>query len=74
MTFGIDESRETLDTIAQRRLWQLEKLEKNTELLAQFVRDEAAQGVEIATLAKRAGVSRPTIYRWLGVRPGGGVE
>ena len=56
----------TLDIIAERRRWQLEQLEKNTEILADFVRDEFAEGKEISNLAKRAGVSRPTIYRWLG--------
>lgn len=67
MTWNIDDGgKVTLDTIAQRRQWQLEHLEKNTELLAQYVRDEYAQGEEISRLAKRANVSRPTIYRWIG--------
>lgn len=67
MTFNYDDRGAlTLDIIAERRRWQLEQLEKNTEVLAQFVRDEHAKGVEIASLSKRAGVSRPTIYRWIG--------
>lgn len=75
MSFNYDDSGKlTLDIIAERRRWQLEQLEKNTELLAQFVRDEAAQGAEISKLAKRAGVSRPTIYRWTGLRTSDGDE
>lgn len=70
MTFNFDDNGKlTLDIIAERRKWQLENLEKNTELLAQYVRDEYAAGVEISKLAKRAGVSRPTIYRWVGITP-----
>lgn len=68
MSFNYDDSGKlTLDIIAERRRWQLEQLEKNTEILADFVRDEYEEGVEISKLAKRAGVSRPTVYRWLGV-------
>lgn len=67
MSFNYEEEgRVTLDTIAQRRQWQLENLEKNTELLAQYVREEYANGVDIVTLSRRAFVSRPTIYRWIG--------
>lgn len=67
MTFNYDDSGKlTLDIIAERRRWQLEQLEKNTELLAEYVRDEHANGEEISSLAKRAGVSRPTVYRWIG--------
>ena len=67
MSFNYDDQGKlTLDIIAERRRWQLEQLEKNTEILADFVRDEFAEGKEIANLAKRAGVSRPTIYRWIG--------
>lgn len=67
MTWNLDDSgKETIETIAQRRQWQLEKLESNTELLAQYVRDEHQAGETILSLAKRAGVSRPTIYRWVG--------
>lgn len=75
MTFNYDDAGKlTLDIIAERRKWQLEQLEKNTELLAQYVRDEHEAGAEISKLAKRAGVSRPTIYRWTGVQPGNGNE
>lgn len=71
MTFNYDDSGKlTLDIIAERRRWQLEQLEKNTEILAQYVRDEYQAGAEISKLAKRAGVSRPTVYRWTGVRTG----
>lgn len=66
MTWNLDDSgKDTIETIAQRRQWQLEKLESNTELLAQYVRDEHEAGANVLSLAKRAGVSRPTIYRWV---------
>jgi DNA-binding MurR/RpiR family transcriptional regulator len=67
VTFNYDDQGKiNLDIIANRRRWQLEQLEKNTEILAQFVREEHAKGVELTALSKRAGVSRPTIYRWIG--------
>ena len=67
MTFNYDDQGKlTLDIIAERRRWQLEQLEKNTELLAEYVREEHSNGEEISRLAKRAGVSRPTVYRWIG--------
>jgi len=66
MTFLIDEGRDTLETTAQRRQFTLERLDKTTrELQQQHVRDERAAGASIDSLAKRAGVTRATIYSWL---------
>lgn len=66
MTWNIDEGHETLDTIAQRRTWALERVEQLTGELVRAVHEEASQGVTEVDLAKRAGVTRPTIRNWLG--------
>lgn len=66
MTFFINEGIETLDTIAQRRTFALERAEQLTGELVRAVNDEAANGVTEVELAKRAGVTRRTIRNWLG--------
>lgn len=66
MSWNIDiDKGETLETVAERRAWRLDQLEQTTELLAVMVRDAYAEGMEITELAKKARVSRPTIYRWI---------
>ena len=66
MSWNIEDDRgETLETVAERRAWRLDQLEQTTELLAIMVRDAYVEGMEITELAKRARVSRPTIYRWI---------
>lgn len=66
MSWNIDNDKgETLETVAERRAWRLDQLEQTTELLAVMVRDAYTEGMEITELAKRARVSRPTIYRWI---------
>ena len=66
MTWNIDtDGNQTLEVVAERRQWRLDQLEQTTELLALMVREAYAEGVEISDLAKRAQVSRPTIYRWI---------
>jgi len=66
MTWIIDDSKETLDTIAQRRQFALERVEQLTGELVRAVNDEAANGRTEVELAKRAGVTRQTIRNWLG--------
>ena len=66
MTFFIDEGIETLDTIAQRRTFALERVEQLTGELIREVQDEAANGTTEVELARRAGVTRRTIRNWLG--------
>ena len=65
MTWIIDEN-ETLDTIAQRRQFALERVEQLTGELVRAVNDEASNGRTEVELAKRAGVTRQTIRNWLG--------
>jgi len=66
MTWIIDDSKETLDTIAQRRQFALERVEQLTGELVRAVNDEASNGRTEVELAKRAGVTRQTIRNWLG--------
>lgn len=63
---NLDQNFYTLDLTADRRQLLLERLAIETELLAEKVREEYAKGEPIKKLARRAGVSRPTIYSWLG--------
>jgi len=53
------------DKLADIRVWQLERLELVTGLLKQSVRDQAEQGVPISSIAKRSGITRPTLYKWI---------
>jgi hypothetical protein len=62
---NLDTNFHTLDLVADRRDLLLERLAIETDLLAEKVREEYAKGEPIKKLARRAGVSRPTIYAWL---------
>ena len=62
---NLDTDFQTLDLVADRRQLLLERLAVETDLLAEKVREEYAKGEPIKKLARRAGVSRPTIYAWL---------
>ena len=66
MTFFIDEGVDTLDTVAQRRTFALERVEQLTGELIREVQDEAANGISEVELARRANVTRRTIRNWLG--------
>lgn len=66
MTFFIDEGIDTLDTVAQRRTFALERVEQLTGELIREVQDEAANGTTEVELARRANVTRRTIRNWLG--------
>ena len=63
--WNIDKGQETLEIAAEKRRWLLEQLDKRTYSLIEHVKEEAARGESINRLAKRAGVSRVTIYSWL---------
>jgi AcrR family transcriptional regulator len=62
---NLDTDFQTLELVADRRDMLLERLDKETRLLADKVREEHAKGEPINKLARRAGVSRPTVYSWL---------
>ena len=56
---------QSLEQLADLRVWQLERVEKVTAELRTAVREEYQQGATIKALAKKAGVTRRTIYAWL---------
>jgi hypothetical protein len=56
----------TLPQLADLREWQLQRLEKVTYRLRERVREDYEAGTNIKQLAKKAGVTRRTIYSWLG--------
>ena len=56
---------QTLEQLADLRAWQLARVEKVTGELRSRVREQYLQGVTIKALAKKAGVTRRTIYAWL---------
>lgn len=65
MITTLDEPDVSLDVAADQRQWQLERLDKQTRRLVELVREEYANGVPVQTLAKRAKVTRATIYAWV---------
>lgn len=65
MMYSIDEDNLTLEIAADKRQWQLDRLDSTTRVLAEFVKSEHEKGEPIQRLAKRAKVTRSTIYSWL---------
>lgn len=62
-SYDLEELR--LDQLADLRDWQLERLEKVTGELRKRVHSQYQEGANIKALAKKAGVTRHTIYKWL---------
>ena len=56
---------ETLESLADKRQWLLERVEQYETEIVQFVRDEHEKGASARTIAKRAGVTHPTVLKWL---------
>lgn len=54
-----------LGQLADRRDWQLSRVDKTTEALKLKVREAYDEGKSIKWLAKECGVTRRTIYAWL---------
>jgi transposase len=54
-----------IEQLADLRVWQLERLDRVSQALRARVRAEHTQGDNIRHLAKKLGVTRPTIYAWL---------
>jgi transposase len=54
-----------LEQLADLRVWQLQRLDRVSQALRARVRAEHTQGDNIRHLAKKLGVTRPTIYAWL---------
>jgi transposase-like protein len=66
ITNDLEAERETLDQLADKRAWQLERLDKIQSQLKERVIEAYRDGESIQSLAKRAGVSRVTVYSWVG--------
>jgi transposase-like protein len=56
---------ETLETIAEKRQWLLERVELYEKELVEFVRAEYLKGASARNIAKRAGVTHPTVLKWI---------
>ncbi len=56
---------ETLETIAEKRQWLLERVELYETQLVEFVRAEYLKGASARNIAKRAGLTHPTVLKWL---------
>ncbi len=55
----------TVEQLAVIRDYGLERVHTVTEVMKKQVRESHTRGVNIKKLARQAGVTRPTIYKWL---------
>ena len=55
----------TTQQLADLRAWQLQRLEVLTEAIKRRVQDEYQQNDNIMSIAKKAGVTRRTVYAWV---------
>lgn len=55
----------TIEQLSEVREQGLKRVDTITKVMRDQVREEHANGAPILKLAKRAGVTRPTIYAWL---------
>jgi transposase-like protein len=56
---------ETLESLADKRAWLLERVEAYETEIVQFAKDAYLKGESARGIAKRAGVSHPTVLKWL---------
>ena len=56
---------ETLESLADKRQWLLERVGQYETQIIEFVRDEYLKGTSARQIAKRAGVTHPTVLKWL---------
>ena len=56
---------ETLESLADKRQWLLERVGQYETQIVEFVRDEYLKGASARNIAKRAGVTHPTVLKWL---------
>jgi DNA-directed RNA polymerase specialized sigma24 family protein len=56
---------DTLESLADKRQWLVERLEKYESEIIEHVRDEYLKGASARNIAKRAGVTHPTVLKWL---------
>ena len=55
----------TIEQLSEVRHDGLKRIDTITKVMRDHVRQEHSEGTPILKLAKRAGVTRPTIYAWL---------
>ena len=56
---------DTLETLGEKRTWLLERLKHYDKEIIQHVRTEYLEGSSARNIARRAGVTHPTILKWL---------
>jgi transposase-like protein len=56
---------ETLETLADKRAWLLERVETYEKEIIEHVRAEHEKGISARNIAKRAGVTHPTVLKWI---------
>jgi transcriptional regulator with XRE-family HTH domain len=56
---------ETLESLADKRAWLLERVGQYESEIINFVREEYLKGASARSIAKRAGVTHPTVLKWL---------
>jgi transposase-like protein len=56
---------ETLESLADKRTWLLERVELYENEIIEHVREEYLKGASARNIAKRAGVTHPTVLKWL---------
>jgi transposase-like protein len=56
---------ETLESLADKRTWLLERADLYETQLVEFVTEEYFKGASARNIAKRAGVTHPTVLKWL---------
>jgi transcriptional regulator of aromatic amino acid metabolism len=56
---------ETLESLADKRAWLVERVEQYETQIIEYVRDEYLKGYSARNIAKRAGVTHPTVLKWL---------
>lgn len=56
----------TIEQLSLIREQGIKRVDTVTKVMRDQVREEHAKGTPILKLARRAGVTRPTIYAWLG--------
>lgn len=55
----------SLESLADTRAWQIARLDQVQEALKEKVRIQYQAGDSVMHLAKKSGLSRPTLYAWL---------
>jgi transposase-like protein len=56
---------ETLESLADKRAWLLERVELYENEIIEHVRAEYLKGASARNIAKRAGVTHPTVLKWI---------